>query len=56
MLSDRDYMREEEGGQGLSWTVMLLIALVVVFAANAIAETYLGRPLQTYGELSDRVC
>jgi membrane associated rhomboid family serine protease len=48
-------MREEDYGTRLSWTVMLLIALVVVFAANAIAETYLGRPLQTYGELSDRV-
>ncbi|MEN9602257.1 MAG: hypothetical protein RIS56_1863, partial [Verrucomicrobiota bacterium] len=33
MLSDRDYMREEDYGTRLSWTVMLLIALVVVFAA-----------------------
>ena len=30
MLSDRDYMREEDYGTRLSWTVMLLIALVVV--------------------------
>ena len=41
MLSDRDYMREEDNGTGLSWTVMLLIALVVVFAAEAIAKAYM---------------
>ena len=55
MLSDRDYMREEDHGTRLSWTVMLLIALVVVFAANAIAETYMGLSLKQYGALSSRV-
>lgn len=55
MLSDRDYMREEDNGTGLSWTVMLLIALVVVFAAEAIAEAYMGLSLQQYGALSERV-
>ncbi|MEN9545373.1 MAG: hypothetical protein RLZZ356_105, partial [Verrucomicrobiota bacterium] len=38
-------MREEDNGTGLSWTVMLLIALVVVFAAEAIAEAYMGLSL-----------
>jgi|APGre2960657423_1045063.scaffolds.fasta_scaffold60689_2 membrane associated rhomboid family serine protease len=55
MLSDRDYMREEDQGTRLSWTVMLLIALVVVFAAEAIAEAYMGLSLQKYGALSSRV-
>lgn len=55
MLSDRDYMREEDQGTRLSWTVMLLIALVVVFAADAIAETYLGLSLQQHGALSSSV-
>ena len=55
MLSDRDYMREEEGGQGLSWTVMLIIALGIVFALEAIAEAYIGVSLQQYGALSSRV-
>ncbi|MCX6871558.1 MAG: rhomboid family intramembrane serine protease [Verrucomicrobia bacterium] len=55
MLSDRDYMREEDNGMRFSWTVMLLIALVVVFVAEAIAETYLSLPLQEYGALSNRV-
>jgi membrane associated rhomboid family serine protease len=55
MLADRDYMREEDNGMGLSWTVMLLIALVVVFAAAAIAKAYLGLSLQDYGALSKRV-
>ena len=55
MLSDRDYMREEDNGTGLSWKVMLLIALVVVFAAEAIAEAYMGLSLQRYGALSDSV-
>jgi len=55
MLSDRDYMREEDNGMGLSWTVMLLIALVVVFAADAIAKAYLGLSLQQHGALSDSV-
>lgn len=55
MLSDRDYMREEDNGMRFSWTVMLLIALVVVFAAEAIAEAYLSLPLQQYGALSNRV-
>ncbi len=55
MLSDRDYMREEDQGTRLSWTVMLLIALVVVFAAEAIAETYMGLSLKQYGALSSRV-
>ena len=55
MLSDRDYMREEDNGTGLSWTVMLLIALVVVFAAEAIAEAYMGLSLKQNGALSERV-
>ncbi len=55
MLSDRDYMREEDQGTRLSWTVMLLIALVVVFAAEAIAEAYMGLSLKQYGALSSRV-
>ena len=55
MLSDRDYMREEDNGVRLSWTVMLLIALVVVFAADAIAKAYLGLSLQQYGTLSSSV-
>ena len=55
MLADRDYMREEDNGMGLSWTVMLLIALVVVFAADAIAKAYLGLSLQQYGTLSNSV-
>ena len=55
MLSDRDYMREEDNGMGLSWTVMLLIALVVVFVADAIAKAYLGLSLQQYGTLSNSV-
>jgi membrane associated rhomboid family serine protease len=55
MLSDRDYMREEDNGMGLSWTVMLLIALVVVFAADAIAKAYLGLSLQQHGTLSSSV-
>ncbi len=55
MLADRDYMREDDNGTGLSWTVMLLIALVVVFAAKAIAKAYLGLSLQQYGALSDSV-
>ena len=55
MLSDRDYMREEDNGMGLSWTVMLLIALVVVFAADAIAKAYLGLSLQQHGTLSNSV-
>ena len=55
MLSDRDYMREEDNGTGLSWTVMLLIALVVVFAAEAIAEAYMGLSLKQNGALSEKV-
>jgi len=55
MLADRDYMREDDNGMGLSWTVMLLIALVVVFAADAIAKAYLGLSLQDYGALSKSV-
>ena len=55
MLSDRDYMREEDQGTRLSWTVMLLIALVVVFAADAIAKAYLGLSLQQHGALSSSV-
>jgi membrane associated rhomboid family serine protease len=55
MLADRDYMREEDNGMGLSWTVMLLIALVVVFAAEAIAEAYMGLSLQQHGALSKSV-
>jgi membrane associated rhomboid family serine protease len=55
MLADRDYMREEDNGMGLSWTVMLLIALVAVFAAEAIAEAYMGLSLQQYGTLSKSV-
>ena len=55
MLADRDYMREDDNGMGLSWTVMLLIALVVVFAADAIAKAYLGLSLQQYGTLSNSV-
>ena len=55
MLADRDYMREDDNGTGLSWTVMLLIALVVVFAADAIAKAYLGLSLQQYGTLSNSV-
>jgi membrane associated rhomboid family serine protease len=55
MLADRDYMREEDNGMGLSWTVMLLIALVVVFAADAIAKAYLGLSLQQHGTLSSSV-
>jgi membrane associated rhomboid family serine protease len=48
-------MREEDNGMGLSWTVMLLIALVVVFAADAIAKAYLGLSLQQHGTLSSSV-
>jgi len=55
MLADRDYMREDDNGMGLSWTVMLLIALVVVFAAEAIAEAYMGLSLKQYGTLSKSV-
>lgn len=55
MLSDRDYMREEDNGTRLSWTVMLLIALVVVFAADAISKAYLGLSLQQHGALSSSV-
>ena len=55
MLSDRDYMREEDQGTRLSWTVMFLIALVVVFAADEIAKAYLGLSLQQHGALSSRV-
>jgi membrane associated rhomboid family serine protease len=55
MLADRDYMREDDNGMGLSWTVMLLIALVVVFAADAIAKAYLGLSLQQHGALSSSV-
>lgn len=55
MLSDRDYMREEDQGTRLSWTVMLLIALVVVFAADEIAKAYLGLSLQQHGALSSSV-
>jgi membrane associated rhomboid family serine protease len=55
MLADRDYMREDDNGTGLSWTVMLLIALVVVFAAEAIAEAYMGLSLKQYGALSKSV-
>ncbi len=58
MLSDRDYMRDEDGPRGLSWTVWLIIALVAVFALEAAAEVYLGPSLQwlqRYGALSDRV-
>ena len=55
MLADRDYMREEDNGMGLSWTVMLLIALVAVFAAEAIAEAYMGLSLKQYGTLSKSV-
>ncbi len=55
MLSDRDYMREEDHGTRLSWTVMLLIALVVVFAADEIAKAYLGLSLQQHGALSSSV-
>ena len=38
-----------------SWTVMLLIALVVVFAADEIAKAYLGLSLQQHGALSSSV-
>jgi membrane associated rhomboid family serine protease len=55
MLADRDYMREDDNGMGLSWTVMLLIALVAVFAAEAIAEAYMGLSLKQYGTLSKSV-
>ena len=55
MLSDRDYMREEDNGMRVSWTVMLLIALVVVFAADEIAKAYLGLSLQQHGALSSSV-
>jgi membrane associated rhomboid family serine protease len=55
MLADRDYMREDDNGTGLSWTVMLLIALVAVFAAEAIAEAYMGLSLKQYGTLSKSV-
>ena len=55
MLSDRDYMREEDNGMRFSWTVMLLIALVVVFAADEIAKAYLGLSLQQHGALSSSV-
>ena len=48
-------MREEDNGTGLSWTVMLLIALVVVFAAEAIAEAYMGLSLKQNGALSEKV-
>lgn len=48
-------MREEDQGTRLSWTVMLLIALVVVFAADAIAKAYLGLSLQQHGALSSSV-
>jgi membrane associated rhomboid family serine protease len=55
MLSDRDYMRDEGGPRGLSWTVWLIIVLVTVFALEAVAEEYLGHSFQRYGALSERV-
>lgn len=55
MLSDRDYMRDDDGPRGLSWTLRLIIALVAVFALEAIAEEYFGRSLERYGALSDQV-
>lgn len=55
MLSDRDYMRDDDGFRGLSWTVWLLVALVAVFALEAVAEVYLGTSLHRYGALSERV-
>ena len=48
-------MRDDDGFRGLSWTVWLLVALVAVFAVEAVAEAYLGTSLQSYGALSDRV-
>ena len=38
-----------------SWTVMLLIALVVVFAVDEIAKAYLSLSLQQHGALSSSV-
>jgi len=55
MISDRDYMRDDDGFRGLSWTIWLLIALVVVFALEAVAKVYLGVLLDRYGALSDQV-
>lgn len=55
MLSDRDYMRDGDGGRSLSWTLGLIIALVAVFALEAVAEVYLRRSLQRYGALSEQV-
>jgi len=55
MISDRDYMREEDPRTTLSWTLKLIIALVVAFALEAIGEAYLGLSLTQYGALSKRV-
>lgn len=43
MLSDRDYMREPNFGRGYSWTVRLLIVLVVCFVIQAILQFYAPR-------------
>jgi membrane associated rhomboid family serine protease len=55
MLSDRDYMRDEDGGRSLSWTLGLIVALVAVFALEAVSEVYLRQSLQRYGALSEQV-
>lgn len=55
MISDRDYMREEDPRATLSWTLRLIIALVVAFALEAIAEAHLGLSLARYGALSSEV-
>lgn len=55
MISDRDYMREEDPRASLSWTLRLIIALVVAFALEAVAEAYLGLSLTRYGALSSEV-
>lgn len=54
MISDRDYMRDDDGFRGLSWTVWLLVALVAVFALGEVSQAYLGTSLQSYGALSER--
>lgn len=54
MISDRDYMRDDDGFRGLSWTVWLLVALVAVFALGAVAEAYGGISLASHGALSER--
>ena len=48
-------MRDDDGFRGLSWTVWLLVALVAVFALEAVAEAYGGLSLASYGALSERV-